>query len=161
MPDWIVHITVAWILCRIIRFKYPEMDPANTALVMVGSVLPDAVKICILLEQLGLDWWGYLNVLHLPIGAILIAGIGSLLFCEKKSAFILLSAGILTHFALDLLLIQLGNGISLFYPLSWAGFSLNLVPNDDYWITIGTLLIAISVYLISEYTEKKGFSGVK
>ena len=47
-----------------------------------------------------------------------------------------------THYALDLLLIQLGNGIYLFYPVSWMGFNLNLAPNDDYQITIAALLVA-------------------
>ncbi|MCC7564487.1 MAG: hypothetical protein KO275_08295 [Methanobacterium sp.] len=155
MPDWVVHVAVAWTLCRILRFKYPQLDPANTALVMVGSVFPDAIKISILFELMGLDWWDYLHAFHLPIGAFLLAGIAALLFKEKKTAFLLLSMGIITHFALDLLLIQLGNGIYLFYPISWMGFSLNLVPNDDYVITIAALLVALSVYFFSRWVEKR------
>lgn len=158
MPDWVVHVAVAWTICRVLRFKYPQLDPANTALVMVGSVLPDAIKISILFEWMGLDWWDYLHAFHLPIGAFLLAGIAALLFKEKKTAFILLSAGIITHFALDLLLIQLGNGIYLFYPVSWMGFSLNLVPNDDYFITIAALLVALSVYFLSKWLENKRIS---
>jgi len=155
MPDWVVHIAAAWILCRILRFKYPQFNPGNTALVMVGSVLPDALKISILFDLLDLDWWDYLYVLHLPVGSFILAGIVSLFFQEKKTAFLFLSMGILTHYALDLLLIQLGNGIYLFYPLSWMGFSANLVPNDDYYITIVALVVAFLVYLVSAGIEKK------
>ncbi|BDZ71634.1 metal-dependent hydrolase [Methanobacterium petrolearium] len=155
MPDWVVHIAVAWILCRILRFKYTQFNPGNTALVMVGSVFPDALKVSILLEFMGLDWWDYLYVLHLPVGSFLLAGIVSLFFQEKKSAFLFLSLGILTHYALDLLLIQLGNGIYLFYPVNWMGFSAGLVPNDDYYITIVALVIAFLVYLVSRWIEKK------
>jgi len=155
MPDWVVHIAVAWTLCRILRFMYPQFNPANTALVMAGSVFPDAVKISILFELFGFDWWDYIHVVHLPLGAFLMAGIATLLFEEKKTAMAFLSAGILTHFALDLLLIQLDNGIYLFYPFSWKGFSLNLVPNDDYHITIVALLVALSVYLLSLWDKKR------
>ncbi|HHT18708.1 MAG: metal-dependent hydrolase [Euryarchaeota archaeon] len=155
MPDWVVHIAVAWTLCRILRFRYPQFNPANTALVMAGSVFPDAVKISILFELFGFDWWDYIHVVHLPLGAFLMAGIATLLFEEKKTAMAFLSAGILTHFALDLLLIQLDNGIYLFYPFSWKGFSLNLVPNDDYHITIVALLVALSVYLLSLWDKKR------
>ncbi len=63
--------------------------------------------------------------------------------------------GIVTHYLLDLILIQVGYGMALFYPLSWTGFTLNLVPNDDYYITIMALFIALIVYLVSRQVEKK------
>lgn len=155
MPDWVVHVCVAWTLCRILRFKYPQFNQGNTALVMIGSVFPDAVKISILLELMGLDWWDNIYVLHLPIGSFLLAGIVSLLFKEKKIAFIFLSLGILTHYALDMLLVQVGYGMPLFYPTSWTGFTLNLIYSDDYNITIVALAVALLVYLVSNWVEKK------
>jgi hypothetical protein len=157
MPDWVVHVCVAWTLCRVLRFKYPQFNQGNTALVMIGSVFPDALKVGIPLELLGLDGWDYIYVLHLPVGSFLLAGIASLFFREKKVAFLFLSLGILTHYALDLLLIQLGNGMYLLYPASWMGFTLNLVPNDDYNITIVALVIALVVYVVSNWAEKNRF----
>ncbi len=155
MPDWVVHVCVAWTLCRILRFKYPQFNSANTALVMIGSVFPDALKVSILFELLGLDWWNYIYVVHLPVGSFLLAGIAALFFKEKKSAFMFLSLGIITHYAMDLLLVQLGYGMFLFYPFSWMGFTLNLVPNDDYYITIVALLVALVVYLVSKWVEMR------
>ncbi|MCC7551858.1 MAG: metal-dependent hydrolase [Methanobacterium sp.] len=155
MPDWVVHVAVAWSLCRILRFKYPQFNQPNTVLVMVGSVFPDALKVSILFELMGQDWWDYIYVVHLPIGSFLLAGIASLLFQKKKEAFLFLSLGIITHYALDLLLIQMGYGMYLFYPASWMGFTVNLVPNDDYYITIVALFIALVVYVLSEWKEKK------
>jgi LexA-binding, inner membrane-associated putative hydrolase len=155
MPDWIVHITVAWILCRLLSFKYPQFDPNNTILVMIGSVLPDAVKVGLLFDLLGHDWWNYISALHLPLGTLILAGLLSLLFQEKKAAFLFLSLGILTHFLLDLLLIQPGDGIYLFYPISWLGFHLDLVPTTDYNITIIALAIALLVYLVTKWYERK------
>jgi hypothetical protein len=151
----VVHVCVAWTLCRILRFKYPQFNAANTALVMIGSVFPDALKVSILFELLGLDWWNYIYVVHLPVGSFILAGIVSLVFKEKKTAFLFLSLGIITHYALDLLLVQLGYGMYLFYPFSWMGFTLNMVPNDDYYITIVALAVALVVYLVSKWVGKK------
>jgi hypothetical protein len=155
MPDWIVHLAVAWTICRLLSIKYPQFNPPNTILVMIGSVLPDAVKVGMLFDLLGHDWWNYINALHLPLGSLVLAGLFSLLFQEKKTAFLFLSFGILTHFLLDLLLIQIGDGIYIFYPVSWLGFHLDLVPTDDYNITIIALALALIVYLITRWYEKK------
>ncbi len=155
MPDWMVHVAVAWTLCRILRFKYPQFNPANTVLVMVGSIFPDAIKISILSDLMGYDLWNYIYVFHLPLGTFILAGIASLFFREKKTAFLFLSLGIVTHYALDLLLIQVGYGMYLFYPVSWMGFALNLVPSDDYYITIVALVMALVVYLVSDWIETK------
>ncbi len=154
MPDWIVHVAVAWTICRLLRFRYPEFNPANTALVMIGSIFPDAIKVSIFSDAIGFNLWNYLYVFHLPIGTLILAAIASLFFREKKTALLFLSMGILTHYALDLLLIQVGYGMYLFYPVSWMGFALNLVPNDDYYITIVALVIALVVYLVSGWMEK-------
>nr|WP_243687761.1 hypothetical protein [Methanobacterium formicicum] len=84
MPDWVVHLAVAWSVCRILSFRYPQFNPANTVLVMVGSIFPDAIKISILTELVGYDMWDYIYVFHLPVGTFLLAGIAALLFREKK-----------------------------------------------------------------------------
>ena len=122
---------------------------------MIGSVLPDAVKVGILFELMGHDWWNYISALDLPLGSLVLAGIFSLFFKEKKIAFLFLSFGILTHYLLDLLLIQLGDGIYIFYPISWLGFHLDIIPTDDYNITIVALTIALLVYLVSRWYENK------
>jgi hypothetical protein len=153
LPDWVVHIAVAWTLCRLLRFKYPQFNTGNTAIAMVGSILPDAVKIGSLVPLFGLaNWMGYFNAIHTPLTSLVLAGLVSLLFKGKKTAFLFLSFGILTHYFLDLLLI--GEGIYLFYPISWISFHLDLVPNDDYNITIIALIIALTVYLLSKWYER-------
>lgn len=155
MPDWVVHVAVAWSLCRVLRLRYQEFNPGNTVLVMVGSIFPDAIKVSIPIELMGFDLWDYIYVFHLPVGTFLLAGIASLFFQDKKKAFLFLSLGIVTHYLLDLLLIQVGYGMPLFYPLSWMGFTLNLVPNDDYYITIVALILALVVYLVTNGLNQK------
>ncbi len=155
MPDWIVHVAVTWSLCRVLRFKYPQFNPGNTALAMAGSVLPDVVKMGILFDLLGHDWWDYIYALHEPVGSFLVAGLASLLFKEKKTAFLFFSLGILTHYALDILMIQVSDGLYLFYPVSWLGFHLDLFTNDDYLIWLLALAVALVVYVVGWWVEKK------
>ncbi len=44
MPNWLAHVLFAYVLCKVsgIRFKF---NNENTAIVMVGSLIPDVVKI--------------------------------------------------------------------------------------------------------------------
>ncbi|MEN4006440.1 MAG: hypothetical protein PQ964_03685 [Methanobacteriaceae archaeon] len=55
MPDWITHILVAWTICTVLGFKFKQFNPANTAICMVGALIPDVYKIVIPLEYLGID----------------------------------------------------------------------------------------------------------
>lgn len=155
MPDWIVHVALAWTLCRILRFKYPQFDTPNTILVMVGALIPDVMKIGVIFEILGHNWWDYVNALHQPVGSILVAGLASLFFQKKKEAFLFFSLGVVTHYALDLLLMQVSGGIYWLFPFSWVTFSLDLVPNDDYYITVVALGVALLVHMIVRWKEPK------
>jgi membrane-bound metal-dependent hydrolase YbcI (DUF457 family) len=122
---------------------------------MIGSVLPDVVKFGILFDYIGVDVWDYFQPLHLPVGSIILAGIVSLFFEDRKTVFLFIVLGVLTHFFLDLLLYHLNGGMHLFYPFSWQTFSLNLVPNDDFNITIIALLVALSVYIIFKLLDNR------
>ncbi len=153
MPDWIVHVAVAWTLCRLLRFKYPQFDTPNTILVMVGALMPDVVKVVMLFNLFGHDWWNYIYALHQPAGSFLVAGFASLFFEKKREVFLFFSLGVLTHYALDLLLLQISGGLYLLYPLSWVTFSLDRVPNDDYYITILALGVALGLYVVGRWVE--------
>jgi len=84
-----------------------------------------------------------------------VAALASLFFEKKKYVFLFFGLGILTHFAVDLLLIQISGGIYLLYPFSWMPFHLDLVPNDDYYITIVALGVALLVNLFSRWVDRK------
>ncbi len=98
MPEWIAHIIAAWIPCRLLRYKYPIFNPANTTIALVGSIMPDAVKIAIPLEYMGFYLSHSLNPLHMPLGSIILAGLVSLFFSERKLVFLFLLLGICTHY---------------------------------------------------------------
>jgi hypothetical protein len=155
LPDWIVHVAVAWTVCRVFRFRYQSFDPPNTAIAMVGSVIPDLMKLSMIFEFFGMDGLDYLIPLHLPVGSVLLAAIISLLFEDKKTVFLFLALGLATHFLLDLLLMQINGGMYLLFPFSWQTMSLNLVPNDDYYLTIVAIFVALSVYIVGKWWDNK------
>ena len=154
MPDWIVHVLVAWTICTILGFKYKQFNTPNTVIVMIGSLLPDIFKIVIPLQYLGVYISNFINPIHLPIGSLIIASIIALFFKERKTVFLFLIFGFLTHYILDFLLINLNGGMPLFFPLSWQGLEFGIIPVDDYNITIITILIALGVYSITLSNKK-------
>ena len=154
MPDWVTHIVVAWTLCRVLSFKFKEFNSANTLIVITGALIPDISKVVLGLSLLGIDASDYFATIHLPTGSIIVAGIFSLLFPEKKKAFLFLGLGILTHYILDSLLEHVSGGIYLLFPFSWWQWQLELTTSSDYWITLLAVSIAVLVYLIGREVDK-------
>jgi hypothetical protein len=122
---------------------------------MIGAVLPDVIKLGIIFDFVGVDVWDYFQVLHLPVGSFILAGIISLLFEDKRTIFLFLSLGVASHFLLDVLLIHLTGGSNLLFPISWQIFNLDLVPTDDYYITILALMVALIVYLFGKWNDSR------
>ena len=154
MPDWVTHIVVAWTLCRILSFKFKEFNSANTLIVITGALIPDISKVVLGLRLFGFDASDYFATIHLPTGSFIVAGIVSLLFPEKKKAFLFLGLGILTHYILDIILEHVSGGIYLLFPFSWWQWQLEITSSSDYWITFLALSIAGLVYLIGREVDK-------
>ncbi len=160
MPDWITHLLAAWMLCTILSFKYKEINPAYTVVCMAGALIPDLFKITIPLGFMGFKMENYLMPVHLPIGSLIIAGIFTLFFREKRKLVLsLLVLGVATHYALDLLLINLGGGMMLLFPFSWNSWTLNIIPDDDLNITILAAGLTMVVYVVSSWIRKRSDSG--
>jgi hypothetical protein len=150
MPDWLTHILVVWSLCTILGFRYKEFTSENTAIAMLGALLPDTVKIAIPLQFLsGYDLSVLVATLHTPLGSMLLAAMLCLLFKDKKTIFLFLFLGILTHFALDLLMSYYSGGIYLIYPFSWTQWQIGLISTVDYKISLLAVVISVYVYLVA------------
>lgn len=154
MPDWITHIAVAWILCRLLRYRYRSFNPENTMLVMVGALIPDIVKVAIPFQAMGWNIWNIIEPVHLPAGSFIIAGMASLLFHDRKTAFSMLGLGVFTHYILDLTLKNVGQGIYLFYPFYWGSWQLGWTTSEDYHVTAAALVLALLLYIVSHFLEK-------
>ena len=147
MPDLLTHVVVAWTLCTLLSFKWKQFNPQNTAIVMVGALIPDLYKVQLPLSYLNLNESIFIMPFHLPVGSLLLAGMVSLFFRDRKMIFLFLTLGVATHYLLDLLLVNLGGGMELLYPLSWERFSFNVISPTDYHIPVVALFIAFMVYM--------------
>ena len=155
MPDWLAHILVAYILCCILGIKFKVFSKENTAIVMVGALIPDIVKAGLLFDFLGMDVWDFIAPLHTPIGSMLSAALFSLLseFEERKRIFYLLILGASTHYALDFLLMHVSGGMLMLFPFSWHGWQLGVIQCDNYYVALVALLLACVVYVVLEILQ--------
>ncbi|MCJ7570280.1 MAG: metal-dependent hydrolase [Candidatus Thermoplasmatota archaeon] len=140
MADWLTHSLVGWITGKTTK--------RDIALIVIGSLIPDLVKINLAFIWLNLNDHQFFEPLHTPIGAVLIAGIIAISFNDIRKAFIPLIIGISTHFILDFFLVHVHGGIKLLFPFSWEGWQYNLIRSDDYRMTIVAILAALLVYSI-------------
>jgi hypothetical protein len=139
------HIAFAFILCALLALRWPVFSGRNTVLVMIGAVLPDIFKLYLPLQLLGIYAHDSFALFHIPVGTLLVCGLGALLLEEgtRVRVFLLFAFGMITHYALDLLLIHVSGGLALLYPLSWGTWQLHFVRPDNWLGT--TILVAAAV----------------
>ncbi|MEA2055063.1 MAG: metal-dependent hydrolase [Candidatus Thermoplasmatota archaeon] len=146
MPDWLTHTIAGWITGRAAKM--------DVSLVIVGSLLPDLIKINLVFTALKIDTHGFFDPLHTPVGSLLVAGIIASFFPKIKEAFIFLSVGVTTHFVLDFFLRHTSGGMKLLFPLSWNEWQIYAIRSDNYWVTIFAVMIAIIFYIIMRKKQK-------
>lgn len=147
MPDWLTHTLAGWITGKTIKM--------DIGLVVIGSLIPDIMKIKLAFIWLGIEHYHFFDPIHTPVGAFLIAGIIALFFENAKKAFIALWIGISTHFILDFLLVHVSGGSKLLFPFSWEEWQYYLIRSDDYRITIVAVFATIVVFTIYSFSEKR------
>jgi len=147
IPDWLTHSLIGWITS-----KPTKLD---AGLLVIGSLIPDISKISLVFSLFNKNYAYFLNPIHTPIGALLIAVLFALFFHNIKKAFIPLIIGIATHFILDLFLLNVSGGMPFVFPFSWDEWQLNLIRSDDYSMTILAVLAALVIYIIYFYYEKR------
>lgn len=152
MPDWITHVLVAWTLTTILGFRFKQFSQPNSAIVMLGALIPDIYKINLLSDQFGIYLHDFLTPIHLPIGSILIAALFSLFFSNRKSIFLFLIMGIVTHYMLDLLLFS--GGMAIFYPLNPLKFQIGIISITDLNITLISIILASFVFIAYKMIHK-------
>jgi membrane-bound metal-dependent hydrolase YbcI (DUF457 family) len=147
MADWLTHSLVGWITGKTTR--------QDIALLVVGSLIPDLVKINLAFTWLGINDQQFFDLLHTPVGAFLVAGIIALFFPDIKKALIPLGIGVSTHLILDFFLVHTHGGMKLLFPFSWDGWQVYVYRSDDYFVTVIAILAAVFVYAVYWYYEKR------
>ncbi|MEM3401718.1 MAG: metal-dependent hydrolase [Candidatus Hadarchaeales archaeon] len=146
MPDWIAHLLVAWSAGRLLEVR-KSISKSEIVVLMFGAVLPDIVAINYLLSWMGVDPGGLLLPFHTIAGALVVSALVSLLFMKSLRKFYLLAAGVMSHFALDSLLLHAGGGMVLLFPFSWmSGFQFGVVSPDSWIPALCSIFIAAVIF---------------
>jgi len=146
MPDWLTHVLAGYAAAKIIGTKLSSVKERETAIIVLGSLLPDGVKIGYIFEFFGVYLWDFLAPLGTVTGAALSSLLLSLLFKEERKAFALLLFGSMLHIFLDLFTMHATLPPPIFFPLSWAPYEIGLFRADDCRITIAAVVLAALVY---------------
>ncbi len=146
MPDWLTHTLIGWITGKILK--------KEVALVAIGSIIPDLVKLNHIPLLFGADLQSFFNPFHTPAGSLLVGGVFALFFLDTKKAFFALAIGIATHFLLDFFLIGATRGIQFLFPFSWEYWRFNEIM-VDYRFTIILVLVALVLYVYYFYFGSK------
>ena len=139
MPDWVVHLGFAYIMARLIKLR-------DLKLFFLGSILPDIGRVALYFTDLAhlnpISSSSYVAVFHTPFMAALVASVISSFSKNFKKCWVLIFLGAIFHLALDLTQYRIGNGVLLFYPISFKQFYLNLFWSGD---NVSFLLRALSI----------------
>jgi len=139
MPDWVVHLGFAYIMARLIKLR-------DLKLFFLGSILPDIGRVALYFTDLAhlnpISSSSYVAVFHTPFMAALVASVISSFSENFKKCWVLIFLGAIFHLALDLTQYRIGNGVLLFYPISFKQFYLNLFWSGD---NVSLLLRALSI----------------
>jgi hypothetical protein len=148
MPDWLAHVLFAYILCSILGLKFRVFNRENTAVVMIGALLPDIVKVGLGFDLIGVEVWDFIAPLHTPVGSLFVAALISVFFYETGIVLLLLISGFTTHYLLDLLLGHVSGGMCLFFPFSWHEYQLGVIHSDNYGVALILTCVAAFVFVV-------------
>lgn len=157
MPDLITHMSVNYILLRLVRKSF------ILVLVMLGAILPDLVvafqiTLIELVRIRSIEEAYALNAFsHTIIGGVMLSLAFGVYFRPRAKAVLSLLAGYLLHLALDLFQKNWGRGNLLFYPFSFTPLSVDLFT---YGMEFKILYIIppLFVFLLFFFAEKEKIS---
>jgi membrane-bound metal-dependent hydrolase YbcI (DUF457 family) len=156
MAELLTHVLVGYALATGLSLRYEWITPEYVTMAMVGAMVPDLNRLGILVTSetveavLGVpfSWTG----IHTLGGSVLVVSIGALLVTprHRSRVFLLLTLGMLSHHALDLLLVS-ASGYS--YPVLWPLSAYHpptpgIYLSSDRWPLAITTVIAGGVWYV-------------
>jgi len=114
MPDWITHISVAYIIAVLLGIKI------NRSFLYIGAIIPDLFRLFFLMAPFTgfLTSMNFFAPLHTVTGVLLSGALVTSFFkgIEWKHAYGLVLLGAASHFVLDALMWPFGQKVWTFYP---------------------------------------------
>lgn len=136
MPDWVSHLIFGLIIAEFVKTE-------KKSLILLGSLLPDILpKTSLIFFHLGIPKIFSFSIFHTPLVASLIGILIAPLFLYNRiKASILIIIGVMGHILADLTLRGYAGGMSIFFPFSAKGYSLNLLwPEQSLYFLLACLL---------------------
>ncbi len=162
MADLLTHVLVAYTVAIVLSWKFKWINSAHVTAVMVGSTLPDLTRIGLLIDPASVENIGIpfsYSPLHTMGGAMVSVLIISTLVRVKhaKITFILLTLGLLSHLALDSLIISAsGHSYAIFWPISvYNPPTPGLYLSTDMWPALLAGSSALCVWLIDSRVHSR------
>ncbi|TMT87031.1 metal-dependent hydrolase [Haloterrigena sp. H1] len=157
MPDVLTHVLVSYTLGMLLSVRYAWLRPAHVTLVMAGALVPDLMKIQLLVPDEFVAWvlgvpftW---SPIHTLVGSALIIGLGGLFVApaQRPRTVALLAVGAGSHHALDLLLVTAsGEAYAIFWPLlDYRPPAGDLYLSSDRWPAVVAGVSALCVWLVA------------
>lgn len=153
IADLLTHAFVGYTIGVILSWRYERLNSPHITAIMVGSTLPDLIRIRLLIDPIKIEKFIGLpfswTPIHVATGALLIVGMGSLVSSPKESKiiFALLAIGTISHLFLDSLLITAsGYSYAIFWPFLEAHPTTpTLYLSTDVWPVFASGSIAVIV----------------
>jgi len=131
---------------------------AMRAIGAIGSMVPNLSRIGMFVSELRIESvlgvglrFGALSTLG---GAVLLCGVGIMLFARKRRyAFVVLGSGALTHLLVDAVKAWAdGQAAAWLYLLTWWRHATpNLYVSADWWMAVGAVFVAGGVWVCDRF----------
>lgn len=152
MPDLLTHVLIAYVVGAA-AVRWTEAPDWYLPVVLVGAVVPDAMKATVLVEATAgtafgvpYSFWG----LHTLGGVAVLSGIGAVTLrsAERRCGFWFLLCGGVSHLVLDLFVLRVdGVAPPYLFPVSgWLPPAANLYTSTDLWTIPAALALALPVW---------------
>lgn len=150
MPDWITHISAAYIIAVLLGIK------KDRAILYMGAIIPDSFRLFILVGPFTgfLTAMNFFAPLHTFIGVLLSGAFVTSFFrgIEWKHAYCLVLLGAVSHFFLDALMWPFGQSVWTFYPVWISPTYSGIIWPDSLMPAIITSIAGLIVWQV----EKSG-----
>jgi len=163
MPDLLTHILLGYTAGTFLSAYYEEITAEDTAVVMVGTLLPDLNHIYAIIQPevihntIGVPFsWGFLQT----GGGVFLTSLGAILFVSeeyRRRGFGLIWVGAITHLVSDVLLyVPDGRSQSVFWPLTmYQPSTPGIYMSTDLWPLLAAALLAVISSFVVEGSDLK------
>ncbi|WP_255170945.1 metal-dependent hydrolase [Natrononativus amylolyticus] len=153
MAELLTHVLVAYACATALSWRYEWLTPRYVTVAMAAAMIPDLNRIGLLVPGAAVETvvgvpfdWGAMHTLG---GSLLVVCLGALVVPARyrRRVFLVALLGMLSHHALDLLLVGLsGHSYLVLWPLTqYHPPTPSLYLSSDRWPALVALLVAAGV----------------